>query len=177
MILQSLNELYYRLLDDPDAGIAMPGYSPVNVSYAIVLNKTGELIDIHPLFRQQGKKIVPIEMMVPERAKRASGVNANLLCDNVSYVLGFSKNKDKTGFIITKSKFDAFQYANLKLLEGIYGNRAESAVQFLKKWDPDMGINHPAIQRSIEGLTDGGNLVFKLDGDPIFLHNDKDVKT
>lgn len=156
----------------------MPGYSATNVSYAIILNKSGDLVDIQPLFRQIGKKSIPIEMMVPERVKRTVGISANLLCDNSGYVLGLSKvkkDKNEKEIIITQEKYIAFKTSNLKLLEGVHGYHAESFVKFLCKWDPVAGINHSVINKYVDELTDGGSIVFKLDGDTVFLHNDKEV--
>ena len=46
MILQSLCELYERLLDEPESGISKPGYSKAQVSFAFNLSGTGELLDV-----------------------------------------------------------------------------------------------------------------------------------
>ncbi len=46
MILQALNEYYKILLNNPDSGVAKPGYSNSKVSHAVVLSKDGDLLDI-----------------------------------------------------------------------------------------------------------------------------------
>jgi CRISPR-associated protein Csd1 len=46
MILNALNDLYSRLVEDPDYGVASPGYSPQNISFRIVLKPDGSLFAI-----------------------------------------------------------------------------------------------------------------------------------
>ena len=93
MILQALHEHYWRLMEDDETDIAPPDYSPAKVSHALVLNDQGEIIDVLPLGTQQGKKIIAKSLLVPEQAKRASGINANYLCDNICLRIGNAKGR------------------------------------------------------------------------------------
>ena len=91
MILQALTAYYEALLQK--GAIAAPGWDGAfKVSFWLEVNDSGELIDVIDCRRsvQRGKKavIVPDEMRVPAHIKRSSGVAANFLCDNSSYILG-----------------------------------------------------------------------------------------
>ena len=79
MILQSLYELYGRLLDEPESGISKPGYSKAKVSFAFNLSHTGELLDVIDMRRADGKKLQAREMDVPRQAKRTS-TSAHISC-------------------------------------------------------------------------------------------------
>ena len=63
------------------------GYDNVNASYGLVIVDDGTLIRVRPLGDFSGKKPVNI-IPVPARFPRSSGIVANFLCDNVTYLLG-----------------------------------------------------------------------------------------
>jgi CRISPR-associated protein Csd1 len=171
MILQALAEQYERLLEDPDIDIAVPGYSRIGVIATLILDKEGHLIDVHSMMQQRGKKLIPTPMMVPEQAKRTSGVSANLLCDNSGYTLGCTR--DKQGMVvITHDKFCAFQGANLALLEGLSGSRIEAFRAFLSTWDPAQADTNPILLRHADDLFENGQLAFRLDGDAKYVNED-----
>ena len=91
MILQSLARYYDILAQDPDSGIAPPGYSTVGVSYSLNLSLSGELVDIFTEIHSEprGKKSfdVPRAMILPEQVKRAGiSPTPNFLWDNSAFV-------------------------------------------------------------------------------------------
>ena len=63
------------------------GYDNTNVPYGLVVDDDGTLIRVRPLGDFSGKKPVNI-IPVPARFPRSSGIVANFLCDNVTYLLG-----------------------------------------------------------------------------------------
>ena len=70
MILQRLNELYDRLLENPDsvmgeARVPPYGFTDENISYCLVLSKTGELVDIQDVRDTSEKKPRPKLFSVP----------------------------------------------------------------------------------------------------------------
>ena len=98
MILQALVQHYEDLA--ACGKVAKPGWGLAKVSYALYLNDQGEVVRIVSVKteQQRGKKMIwaPQEMVVPAPVKRSSGVLANFLCDNSSYILGVdSKGKPK----------------------------------------------------------------------------------
>ena len=91
MILQALTAYYEALLQK--GAIAAPGWDGAfKVSFWLEVSDTGELIDVIDCRQsvQNGKKsvLVPDEMRVPAHVKRSSGIAANFLCDNSTYLLG-----------------------------------------------------------------------------------------
>jgi len=167
MILQSLYNYYQILLDDPEVEIAEPGYSNAPVSYALNLSSQGDLLDIIPLAVpvQMGKKTVerPIRMNVPEQVKRSVNVAANFLCDNAAYVLGLTGKETKDPEY-AKKRFEAFRQLNIEILSIADNLTARAVIAFLQKHDPQTASQHPVIARHLEGLLEGGNLIFQVEG-------------
>ena len=91
MILQALTAYYEQLLRTGQ--ISAPGWeNQFKVSYWLRINAEGHLIDLVDCRQMvpRGKKevLAPREMAVPAHVKRASGIAANFLCDNSTYLLG-----------------------------------------------------------------------------------------
>lgn len=98
MILQALTKHYEDLLKRGD--IAAPGWGPAKLSFALCLSADGKLTQTIPTTeeKKQGKKtaLLPIERSLPAAVKRSSGVAANFLWDNSTYLLGVDqKGKPK----------------------------------------------------------------------------------
>ena len=168
MILQSLYRYYQILLNDPDVEIALPGYSATNVSFALNLSSTGELLDIIPFVSKlfDGKKERERNfrrMVVPEQVKRASGIASNFLCDNAVYVLGLSDKEAKDPQYAEK-RFEAFRQRNIEILSKADSPASRAVSVFLQKHDPQTAREHPVIARRLESLLEGGNLIFQIQG-------------
>lgn len=175
MILQALNEHYDRLLDDPESGVAPPGYCPAKVSHAAVLNESGELVDILPVSIQTGKRLSPRMLLVPEQIKRSAGVDANYLCDNSSYVFGLERDKEGNPFF-NKKKFDDFRSKNQALLESLPCTEAKALTAFLSQWDEEKAKNNGIVSKFLEELLNGSNIVFKLDGYSGYIHDQAEIR-
>lgn len=172
MILQALYQLYQRLLDEPGSGISPPGYSTARVSFALNLSETGELLDLIDLREvdkaAKQKKPLARDMDVPRQVKRASGVNANFLCDNSGYVLGVdAKGKPER----TRETFKAFRALHQEILAGLDDTGAAAVLAFLEQWNPDQAAECPVLRPLRDDLMAGGNIVFHLDAAPGFIHN------
>jgi CRISPR-associated protein Csd1 len=167
MILQALYNYYQILRDDPEVEIAEPGYSNAPVSHVLNLSQKGDLLDILPLFTpvQTGKKTVerPRRMNVPEQIKRSVNISANFLCDNAVYVLGLTDKEAKDPDYARK-RFEDFRKHNLEILSNVDSPIASSIRSFLEKHDPKKARKHPVIARHLDALTQGGNLVFQVEG-------------
>ena len=179
MILQALNRYYEILENDPKSEIPRLGYSSANVSYALNLSVQGELLDIFPLFVpvQRGKKTeeVPRRMIVPEKMKRSSGIDANFLCDNSAYVLGIS-DKDESNQEYATKRFEAFRQWNRELLAKADCAEARAVTAFLDTYDPQHGRENPVIAGHLEEILKGGNIIFKLDGSAGFVHETLEIR-
>lgn len=172
MILQSLYELYGRLLDEPESGISKPGYSKAPVSFAFNLSDTGELLDVIDVRDASGgKKLRARGMDVPRQVKR-SGTRpaANFLCDNSGYVIGAVQQKGKE-LEITTAKHEAMRSLHDAVLEGSDDPGAKAVLAFLHGWDPARAQDCPALVPLWKDIVGEGNVVFKLDGAPGYIHN------
>lgn len=89
MILTSLYELYDRRMHDPDPARRLPGYGleEKEIPFILEIDVKGQLVNLTDT-RSGGKKPVGQKYLVPQGVKKTSGVAANLLWDNLEYVLG-----------------------------------------------------------------------------------------
>ncbi|ABO49539.1 CRISPR-associated protein, Csd1 family [Desulforamulus reducens MI-1] len=176
MIINALYQYYGTLLNDQDSGVSRPGFSKAKVGYCLVLSREGQLLDIIDLRVERNKKLVSREMDVPEQVKRASGVAANFLCDNCTYILGLGqKNKQEKRDRIKKC-FEAFVQRQEEILQGVEDEGAVALLKFLRGWDIASAVEHPAIIRQLDGLVEGSNLVFKLEGNEGYIHERKTIR-
>ena len=173
MILQALTE-YYRMLAD-SGKISPPGWGEVKVSFALCIGADGTLEQVVSVQTEQtkGRKTVlaPQPMMLPAPVKRSSGVAANFLCDNSSYLLGVD-NKGKSQR--TLECFQACKKLHKELLEGVDSPAAQAVLAFFRTWQPEQAASHPALSVCWEELMAGGNLVFRCDG--AFVHQNMPVR-
>ena len=90
MILQALNNYYHRRCNDGDPAQHLPafGLEQKEIPFIIEITTEGELVQILDTRTTQGKKKVAQVFRVPIGVKKTSGVAANLLWDNLEYVLG-----------------------------------------------------------------------------------------
>ena len=91
MILQSLVSYYDCLVER--GLVSPPGWSDVNVSYALQINESGDLKHIVSLKDGDEGKAKPQKRQVPEQVKGRTGtsIKPNFLCDNAQYFLGIAK--------------------------------------------------------------------------------------
>ncbi len=174
MILQALVD-YYELLAKANK-ISKPGYCIANVSYALNLSKSGELVGMMPLKLQveRGKKQVevPQKMEVPEQSKKTVGIIANFLCENSGYMLGID-NKGKPER--AKNCFDAFCELHNNVLKDLDCTQAKAVLAFLDKWKPEDSTESTVLKDSLDEIMTGANLVFHLEGIG-FVHENSEVK-
>ena len=174
MIINELTKYYELLAEDGKTAIPTYGYSSAKVGFALIITEKGELLDVISLKIDNGKnKLIPRSLIVPEQKVRSSGIAPNFMCDNSTYVLGIdNKGKPKRA----KEAFLAFREFHRGVLEKASGQAAKAVLAFLNKWDVDSAMQNPVLQSSVEELLEGSNLVFRLDGQTGYLHNDLEIK-
>ena len=136
------------------------------MSFALNLSRTGELLDLVDLRETAGgrsKRLLPRDMDVPRQVVRSSGIRANFMCDNSSYLLGVEKKKNKP-VEITEDKFNEMKLLHESILEGIDDPGAMAVLSFASTWNPKQAEEHPVLSPLWDELMSGGNIVFKLDG-------------
>lgn len=163
MILQALVQLYDRLAEK--GTLERPGWQPVNISYALQINDSGELMRAVPLLVKtvRGKKEIfaPRRMNVPAPVKRTVGIAANFLCDNSSYMLGFDqKGKPER----TRDCFIACKKLHEELLSNCEHPAAKAILRFFERWKSEEADACAALDEYREEVTSGANLVFMVGG-------------
>lgn len=161
MILQALVGYYDQLAKQ--GKLERPGWLDVKVSYALRLNQEGQLMAVMDV-REETKKgnktaMLPKAMPLPAPVKRASGISANFLCDNVTYMLGIdSKGKPERAV----QCFQACAALHRKLLHDVEAPAAKAILAFFEHWEPEKAAEHPLIAPMLKELA-AANLVFRLD--------------
>ena len=157
MILQALTHYYEDLLDR--GTIARPGWNLSKISYGLLLDHNGKLVQLLHLQVPQGKKmtLVPQEYALPSPVKRSSGVAANFLWDNSGYLLG-ADNKGKPER--SAKCFAAAKELHLNLLKNSDSPAARAIVRFFETWNPYQAADCPILQEDWEDLLKGSNLTF-----------------
>lgn len=163
MILQALVKYYENLAEQ--GKVSRLGWCHAKVSYEINLSSEGDIIGItsRKIEDMRGKKAVwvPANLVVPEMVTRSSGVAANFLCDNSKYMLGI----DAEG--TNPRVMDCFQATKEKhgqILQSAQGKTAQAILAYFEKWDPEKAAEHPVIRENWEEVTEGGNLIFSVEG-------------
>ncbi|TYT75108.1 type I-C CRISPR-associated protein Cas8c/Csd1 [Desulfobotulus mexicanus] len=159
MILQSLTAFYDRMVQEPESHIPLPGFSNQGIHFCLTLSKEGQLTGDPIDLRVDGK---PRQLIVPQAVKRSSGVAANFCWDNTTYVLGADeKNKPEQA----KARFEAFKTLFHLVTDKNEDTGVKALSLFLETWNPEAANS----LRFWDEMT-GSNLVFRLEGDNLFLH-------
>jgi len=87
MILQSLVDYYERKAADPESGLAEPGFERKEIPFVIVIDRDGHFVMLEDTREIAGKKKRARSYLVPQGAKKTSGVAANLLWDTAEYAV------------------------------------------------------------------------------------------
>lgn len=179
MILQALTRYYEILAEDESSDIPRLGYSSAGVSYALNISSEGELLGVIPLKipGENGKKLVPQKMIVPEQEKKASGIKSNFLCENSSYIMGVgkidemdeAKRKKKQDRI--SACFEAFKDLHIKILKDVKCIEANALMNYVNRWEVENAESSIILKEYIEDFYAGANLVFRLDGGGYIHHN------
>ena len=164
MILQALTAYYEQLLRTGQ--ISAPGWeNQFKVSYWLRINAEGQLIDLVDCRQMvpRGKKevLAPREMAVPAHVKRASGIAANFLCDNSTYLLG-ADEKGKPERSI--QCFEACAKLHHAILDGVDSPAARAILAFFDHWKPEDASAHPLLADRWKDITGNANLLFDYEG-------------
>ena len=160
MILQALTAYYEQLVRQ--GKLSAPGWDDsFKVSYELRLNDAGQLVSVLDLRTEtkMGKKTVlaPRAMRVPAHVKRASGIAANFLCDNSTYLLGADeKGKPER----SADCFKACAKLHHAILDGVDSPAARALLAYFDSWDPAQAATHPLLAEQWKEITGNANLIF-----------------
>jgi CRISPR-associated protein Csd1 len=162
MILQSLNDYYYRKMTDPDPMQRLPtfGLEDKDIPFVIELSRTGELLGIQDTRQIEGKRRVAQRFLVPRGVKKTSGVSANLLWDTVEYVLGVdTRGKSER----VAQQFAAFLARIESLPEATRQDEGIHAVLAFLKYRPTNAVQEHPLWEEIRTINPVFS--FRLSGD------------
>lgn len=167
-MLKALTDLYDRLVEEGH-DISLPGYSSVKVSHVFIINENGELVAIQSINNDNKN----LKFIVPEQLGRSgSKIAPNLLCDNISYFLGI-EGKEESKIKISLKKYNSFKQRNQEFLADINNPISKAIYAFLETWKPENYLNNEIIDSKLIELLKGSNLIFKLDNEVNFAHEDE----
>ena len=161
MILQALNGYYERKAADPESTVAPQGWEWKEIPYLIVINKGGRFVAINDTREGEGKVKRARRFLVPQSVKRASGIKANLLWDNIEYALGANPRERKD----VSQRHKAFIERIGNDVAGKEVPSVNALLQFLSK-DPVRqieGSGYSDVWNRI--LEENPFVTFKLDGE------------
>jgi CRISPR-associated protein Csd1 len=163
MILQRLAEHYDRIASQSE--LAPPGWSQQRVSFCILLDPDGTLVDFQDVRVLDGKKMRAPLIIVPGQSKPpGAGITPCFLWDSPEYLLGVSNDpaKEKRAPLT----FAAFRDEHLALEQTIHHPEFSAVCAFLRGWKPeDAG---PWKAKLAEVATNFG--VFRIAGQQRFVH-------
>lgn len=160
MILQALTSYYEE--QHRKGKISDVGWDDsFKVSFLLEIDDSGSLIDVidNRELTTAGKKqvLLPQAMCVPAHKLRSSGVAANFLCDNSSYMLGADeKGKPERA----KECFKACAALHHELLDGLDSPSAKAVLAFFDTWKPELASSHPLLQSRWRDVTGNANFLF-----------------
>ena len=160
MILQALTAYYEQLVRL--GKLSAPGWDDsFKVSYELRLNDAGQPFRVVSLLTEKtvGKKTVlaPRAMRVPAHEKRSSGIAANFLCDNSTYLLGADeKGKPER----SADCFKACAKLHHTILDGVDSPAARALLAYFDSWDPTQASTHPLLAEQWKEITGNANLIF-----------------
>lgn len=162
MILQALNDYYWRKMADPDPTRRLPafGFEDKEIPFIIELDKAGLLVGIKDTRAGDGKKKTAAKYLVPQGVKKTSGVAANLLWDTAEYVIGLD-TKGKPDRV--EQQHAAFRTRIEALPDDVLGDDGIRAILAFLESDPVAQVSSfPLVQE----LRESNPLMsFRLIGD------------
>lgn len=160
MILQELARYYERKHSADDSDIAPPGTEKQVIPFIFVINREGQFIDIDDTRESAGIEKKGRSFLVPQAVKRAANIKANLLWDNIVYVLGIDTKgnvekavKRHESFLLRIQEV----FSDPTIDEGI-----RAVTLFFANEQDKQVLKHPLWPEVFQST---GNVTFRLDGD------------
>ena len=117
--------------------MAPRGYSEENISFAIVLTRNGDVVDVYDLRDHASRKPRPRSLRVPAPPADRSGKKrvSAFLWDNSKYALGVGRNR--TELVLTPDQFEEFRRFHLEFLQSADDLELTALRSFVASWDPE----------------------------------------
>lgn len=163
MILQTLTQLYARY---PEGTLPPEGYEDTKISFVLVVERDGDLVDIFDVREGEGKRKHGRFMRVPQACDRpgqGAWQTAFLLWDHPRYVLGLPPNDTQKEMELAPKRLRSFidrikaSFPDPETDDGV-----NAVLKFYEQGGIDKAKQHPRFQDLVES---NGNIAFQLAGD------------
>lgn len=136
MILHALHDLYDRLEKDDAYDVAPEGFSLQKISFVVVLEADGSLVEIQDHRTGEGNRRRPRIHQVPGSAKPpGAGINPCLFWDNTGYLLGYKPDDPKPERSL--KTFEASRDYHLSFEKDVNHPAFSAVCRFLQDWEPE----------------------------------------
>jgi CRISPR-associated protein Csd1 len=162
MILQSLYAYYQRMAANSEAHVAPEGFEWKEIPFVIVLDEHGRFRSLEDTREGERKERNAKSFLVPQAEKRASGIKANLLWDNLEYALGANpRNREDVA-----KRHETFRKRLLDDLSHIADLPPVKAIKVFLESDPRGQIEARQEYAASwkEAFENNLNVTFRLDG-------------
>ena len=162
MILQALYDYYQRKCAAADAADRLPayGFEEKEIPFVLEITADGQLIQLRDTRSPEGKKKVGRRYLVPQGVKRASGITANLLWDNLEYVTGVDTRGKPERVVEQHAAFRA----RINALPA--SAQADPGLQAVQRFLDTLDVDRLALEPAFAEAKEGNALVtFQLHGD------------
>ncbi len=167
MILQSLYQLYDRLIQDSSYRIPPFGFSYQKISFKVILSPEGDLISIQNTCLQENS--MPLSLLVfGDNKSSGKSITPGFLWDNTSYMLGYKpddKNPERT-----LKAFKTFRKEHLAVESSINSPDFSAVCRFLQKWYPEQIVSFPVLTHRINHFG-----VFQINGNTSYVHENRTI--
>ena len=169
-VLQSLARLHGRL--ESNGRAPSYGFSRENISFAIVLSRRGEPVDVQDVRDTSGKTPRPRRIVVPRPVKRTGQPAPNFLWDKTAFSLGVKRDDRVNRPVTTLRDHTAFKEFHRQLLADVDDEAIRAFLLFLDVWRADDYERRRYAQEMLDA-----NIAFRLDGEREFLHDRSSAKS
>jgi len=170
MIFQALHDLYARLERDDSYAIAPPGRTYQKVTFVVVIEPDGTLLDIQDARIERGGRRQPRKVLVLGRTKPSgSGINPCFLWDSTGYLLGWDARPEREQRAV--ETFEGFRDHHLEVEPEIGSSSFSGVCRFLERWDPARAAEFPVLEELSTGFG-----VFSIRGEARYVHEDPAIQ-
>lgn len=168
MILQALKQCYELMERDPQFTVALPGYSAKICSFALVIDRQGNLLKLLDLRENKRGR----DCIVPWQKDRTSGIYPYFLCENCKYLLGSTYDKKADSLISFKKNLEEAATLHKKILADVNEEAAQAVLKFFAKRQAEKEV----LLDPKNDFYSSGLAVFYLDGEKGYIHEQPAIR-
>ena len=166
MILQALKEFYDRKFSE--GGLPPPGFEIREIPFIIVVDKQGNFISLEDTREpNESNRMVGKKFLVPSAKSRTSSITsetANLMWDNIGYVLGISTEDKPESQELANKKHAAWIESLMSLPANLRESpEGKAVIQFYQNGGIDSALKSQEIEECKK--ISGCNIAFRLNSE------------